>query len=216
MTTRTILCFGDSNTHGTIPMPSIDASGRFAHAARWPSVMAGVLGHGYEVIAEGHPGRTTAHDDPIEGKNRNGMRMIAALLETHLPLDLVIIKLGTNDLKYRFHLNATDVAFGVENLVKLIRASTAGPGGTAPRVMVICPPPLREIGDLGDIFAGGASTSQGLSEAFAKMARRIKVPLLDAGDHIAVSHVDGVHYEAEAQVVLGMAVAEAVQAEFGN
>ncbi len=209
--TRTILCFGDSNTHGTIPMPTIDAFGRYDHAARWPSVMAGALGAGFEVISEGHPGRTTAHDDPIEGKNRNAMRVIAALLDSHLPLDLVIIKLGTNDLKYRFHLNANDVSLGVENLVKMIRASTAGRDRGAPKVMVVCPPPIREIGDLGLIFQGGAATSAGLSAAFARMAARLGVPLVDAGKIIAVSAVDGIHYEAEAQVALGLAMAERVR-----
>ena len=212
---RTILCFGDSNTHGTMPMAHIDAVGRFPHAARWPSVMAKVLGKGHEVISEGHPGRTTAHDDPIEGINRNATRILPALLDSHLPLDLVIIKLGTNDLKYRFHLSATDVAFGVENLVRLIRASTAGPNCGAPKVMVICPPPIIETGDLGDIFWGGAATSQGLAAAFAKMARRLDVPLVDAGGLIAVSHVDGIHYEPLAHVTLGLAMADAVRIELG-
>ena len=53
MMTRTILCVGDSNTHGTIPMPTLDGFGRFGHEARWPSVMGAALGTGYEVIAEG-------------------------------------------------------------------------------------------------------------------------------------------------------------------
>ncbi|MEO6299605.1 MAG: SGNH/GDSL hydrolase family protein [Paracoccaceae bacterium] len=212
--TRTIMCFGDSNTHGTVPMPSIDASGRFPHAARWPSVMGKALGEEFEVISEGHPGRTTAHDDPIEGKNRNATRVLSALLDSHLPLDLVIIKLGTNDLKYRFHLSATDVAFGVENLINIIRASTAGPEGAAPKVMVVCPPPIIEVGDLGDIFADGAAKSQGLSATFTKMAARLNVHLVDAGTLIAVSHVDGIHYEPLAQLTLGLAMADAVRAEF--
>ena len=214
--TRTILCFGDSNTHGTIPMPHIDASGRFPHAARWPSVMARALGPEFEVISEGHPGRTTAHDDPVEGKNRNASRILSALLDSHLPLDLVIIMLGTNDLKYRFHLNANDVAFGVANLIDTVRASAAGPAGAAPGIIVIAPPPIREVGDLGDIFQGGAATSHGLGPAFAKMAARYKVTLVQAGDIIAVSPVDGVHYEAEAQVTLGRAMADHVRAEFGG
>ena len=211
---RTVLGFGDSNTHGTMPMPDIDASGRFDHAARWPSVMAGVLGADWEVIAEGHPGRTTVHDDPVEGKNRNATRVLSALLDSHLPLDLVILKLGTNDLKYRFHLNANDISFGVGVLIDIVRASKAGPGGAAPRVIVVCPPPIIEVGDLGLIFAGGAGTSQGLSKAFARLGARFQVTLVDAGALIAVSPVDGVHYEATAQVALGQAMAERVRAEF--
>ena len=80
---RTILCFGDSNTHGTKPMPDLNGAGRFDHAARWPSVMGQALGQGFEVISEGHPGRTTVHDDPMEGDYRNGIRVLPALLESH-------------------------------------------------------------------------------------------------------------------------------------
>ncbi len=209
--TRTILCFGDSNTHGTIPMPNIDASGRHGPEARWPAVMGHALGAGFAVIAEGHPGRTTVHDDPIEGKNRNGTRVLAALLESHLPLDLVIIKLGTNDLKYRFHLNANDVAFGVGVLIDIVRASNAGPQGSAPKVIIVAPPPIIEVGDLGLIFAGGAATSHGLATAFTRLATRFNVPMVDAGRLIAVSPVDGIHYDAAAQVALGLALADAVR-----
>ncbi len=213
---RTVLCFGDSNTHGTLPMPDLDASGRFGHAARWPSVMADALGAGWEVISEGQPGRTTVHDDPVEGIHRNGARVLPALLESHGPLDLVIIKLGTNDLKYRFSLNATDIALGVGRLIEMIRASDAGPAGAAPQVMVVVPPLIREVGDLGEIFQGGATTSQHLSAAFHRMADRMKVPLVDTGPLIAVSAVDGIHYEAEAQVILGLAMAGAVHEHFGK
>ena len=74
--TRTILCFGDSNTHGTRPMPSLDGAGRFGHEARWPSVMGKDLGSEFEVITEGHPGRTTVHDDPMTGEYRSGVRVL--------------------------------------------------------------------------------------------------------------------------------------------
>ena len=214
--TRTILCFGDSNTHGTIPMPDIDASGRYGPEARWPSVMGKSLGAGWDVVAEGHPGRTTVHDDPVEGKNRNGTRLLAALLDSHLPIELVIINLGTNDLKYRFHLNANDIASGVAVLIDMVRQSSAGPGGGAPAVMIVVPPPIIEVGDLGLIFEGGAATSQGLPDAFARLARRYDVPMVDAGQIIHVSPVDGIHYDADMQVKLGLGMADAVRHHFGG
>ena len=67
--TRTVLCYGDSNTHGTPPVPHLDFEGRHAPADRWPNVMAAALPD-WTVIAEGHPGRTTVHDDPLEGGTR--------------------------------------------------------------------------------------------------------------------------------------------------
>ena len=208
--TRSILCFGDSNTHGTRPMATLDGSGRFGHEARWPSVMGRALGPGYEVIAEGHPGRTTVHDDPTEGPHRNGVRVLPALLESHKPLDLVILKRGTNDLKYGFHVGPFDIAQALDRLVRLVQGFGAGPAGGVPQVLVVCPPPILETGCLAEMFAGGAAKSQRLAPALAAMAARRGVWFFDAGAHIAVSSLDGIHYQAADQVKLGRALATAV------
>ncbi len=214
--TRVVLCFGDSNTHGTIPMPDLDGAGRFGHAARWPSVMARALGAGFEVIAEGHPGRTTVHDDPMEGEYRSGIRVLPALLESHKPLDLVIVKLGTNDLKNCFHVSPADIAFCLDRLIRMIRAAGAGPDGGMPEVIVIAPPPILEVGCLAEMFAGGAAKSQGLAAAIEEMTERMDAGFIDAGEIIEVSPVDGIHYDAEAQVALGLAMASAVRQHFGS
>ena len=206
----TILCFGDSNTHGTMPLASLDGSGRFGHAARWPSVMAAALGAGYEVIAEGQPGRTTVHDDPMEGAHRSGLRVLPALLDSHQPLALVIVMLGTNDLKHCFHVSAADIAFCLDRLVRLIQGS-----GTAERVLVVAPPPIVEVGCLAEMFAGGAAKSLELAAAIRDMAGRMGVGFFDAGSVAQVSPVDGIHYEAAAQVALGLAMAGAVRDHLG-
>ena len=96
-----ILCYGDSNTWGYDP-----ASGeRFAADIRWTGVLRKVLASDrFEVIEEGLNGRTTVWDDPIEGQ-KNGRQYLIPCLESHRPLDLVVILLGTNDLKKRFSLS---------------------------------------------------------------------------------------------------------------
>jgi len=94
-----ILCFGDSNTHGSIPMRDRDDSRRFGPDERWPGVLRNELGAGWTVIEEGLPGRTTLHDDPIEGVYKNGLWYLRACLESHRPIDLMTLMLGTNDLK---------------------------------------------------------------------------------------------------------------------
>ena len=212
--TRTILCFGDSNTHGTKPMPSLDGAGRFDHNARWPSVMGRSLGNAFEVIAEGHPGRTTVHDDPMEGPWRNGVSILPALLESHKPLDMVILKLGTNDLKNCFHVSPSDIAFCLDRLIRLIRGFGAGPDGTAPAVLVIAPPPILEVGCLAGIFAGGAAKSQDLAAAIGDMAVRMNAGFFEAGRVVQVSPVDGIHYEAAAQITLGLAIADVLRDHF--
>lgn len=211
--TRTILLFGDSNTHGTKPMPDLGAGARFDREERWAGRLAKLLPD-WEVIAEGHPGRTTVHDDPVEGAHRNGLTVLPALLESHQPIDVVLVMLGTNDLKERFSVNACDIALSLERLVRVILASDCGPGGRAPGVLLVAPPPIVETGCLAGMFAGGAAKSAALAREIQAAARRVGVPFLDAGAVVRVSPIDGIHYDAEANPALAEAFAAAIRAHF--
>lgn len=211
--TRSVLCFGDSNTHGTKAMATLADRGRFGPETRWPGVMRAALGGGWEVIEEGHPGRTTVHPDPIEGAHKNGMAVLPALLESHRPLDLVIVMLGTNDLKLRFPVSAFDIAQSVARMCAFVEASDAGPDGTAPRVLAVSPVPIEERGCLAAMFAGGAVTGAALAEA---MRGVVAVPVFDAGSVARVDPLDGVHLGAEAHRAIGEALAAEVKAMMGD
>jgi lysophospholipase L1-like esterase len=169
---------------------------------------------GWQVIAEGLPGRTTVHDDPVEGLHRNGLSVLPAILESHRPVDVVLLMLGTNDLKSRFAVNATDIALSLERLVLAIRASGCGPDGGAPGVLLVAPPPIVETGDLGLIFDGGAARSRDLGQRIAEAAARLGVPFVDAGTLVTVSALDGIHYDPPAQDVLARAFATAITTHF--
>lgn len=204
--TRTVLCFGDSNTHGTLAMADLDDSRRLSRDERWPGVLAASLPD-WHVIEEGHPGRTTVHDDPIEGAWKNGIAVLPALLESHAPLDLVVVKLGTNDLKARFSVTAGDIALSLGKIAQLIRASQAGPGGSAPAILAVAPPPIIEVGTLATMFAGGAAKSRDLAATIRAEAARQGAAFFDAGSVIAVDPLDGIHYDAGAHSALGHAIA---------
>ncbi|TPE52025.1 SGNH/GDSL hydrolase family protein [Amaricoccus solimangrovi] len=210
MKTRTVMCYGDSNTHGTMPMASLQDMGRFGPETRWPGVLAAALGDRWRVVEEGLPGRTTVFPDPIGGAHRDGLAVLPALLESHRPLDLVAIMLGTNDMKQRFQMPVVEAADAVLALVAAVRTSTAGVDGGAPAVLLIAPPPVLEAGCLGEIFTGGAEKSKRLGAIYAEAAKRAGVAFLDAGEVIGSSPVDGVHFDAEAHARLGQAVAEAI------
>jgi lysophospholipase L1-like esterase len=209
---KTVMCFGDSNTYGAIPTLARTGRHRFAPDRRWPGVMRKGLGNGWDVIEEGHPGRTTVHEDPIEGLHKSGIKALPVLLETHMPLDAIVLALGTNDLKHRFSLTPNDVADSIEVLVRLIQRSEAGDGGAAPKVLVVAPPPLLEIDWFGQMFLGGAEKSKHLGKLFREAAKRAGVTFLDAGAIIESSTVDGIHFESDAHRVLGTEIAKAVQA----
>ena len=209
--TRTVLCFGDSNTHGTLAMADLDDGRRLARDERWPGVLASVLSPGWHVTEEGHPGRTTVHDDPIEGAWKNGIAVLPALLESHAPLDLVVVKLGTNDLKARFSVTAGDIALSLGKIAQLIRASQAGPGGGDPPILVVAPPPILEVGTLAAMFAGGAAKSLDLADAIMAEAERQGAAFFDAGSVIAVDPLDGIHYDAKTHLALGHAIAAEIR-----
>jgi lysophospholipase L1-like esterase len=207
----TILCFGDSNTHGTKPIPAQDIIDRHGPDSRWPGVMATELGPNFRILEEGLPGRTTVHDDPIEGAHMNGLTALPMLVGSHSPLDIVVLMLGTNDLKTRFSVTASDIAASLERLVATLRVLCAAPGRTQPTVLLVAPPPIREVDWLAEKFVGGAEKSKGLGAAIRRSAERLGTAFLDAGAHIEVSPIDGLHYDAATHATLGKAIAAAVR-----
>jgi lysophospholipase L1-like esterase len=206
-----VLCYGDSNTHGTMPMATLEDMGRFGPAERWPGVLAVELGPGWRVVEEGLPGRTTVYPDPISGVHKNGLALLPAALESHRPLDAVVLMLGTNDLKHRFQVPPVEIGESVGLLVHLIRHSYTGPDGAQPAILLVAPPPVLEAGCLAEIFEGGAAKSQRLAAAYAGIAARHGCGFLDAGALIASSPLDGVHFDAATHAALGRAVAGALR-----
>ena len=207
MTDRVVLAYGDSNTHGTMPMATLEDQGRFAPAERWPGVCARALGSGWRVIEEGLPGRTTVHPDPIEGAHKNGLAILPAILETHRPIDLVVLMLGTNDLKQRFSVTPLDVGISVSKLLDALGQSRSGPKSDRPRLLVVAPMPIEEVGCLAGMFEGGAAKSRRLAAEVARVAALYGADFLDAGEVITVSEIDGIHFDAAAHAALGRAIA---------
>jgi lysophospholipase L1-like esterase len=200
-----IVAFGDSNTWGYDPATGV----RFPHAQPWASVMQRELGPDFEVIAEGLNGRTTVHDDPIE-PFRSGAEALPGCLMSHMPLDLVILALGCNDLKKRFSVSAFDIAEGAARLIFLSRAYGVGPDGPPPKILLVAPPPILQLTDFADMFEGGREKSRLLGARYRDVAKRDGVAFMDAGDVIRCSDLDGIHYEADQHERLGRATADAV------
>ena len=199
---RTILCYGDSNTWGYDPV----TGERFGPDERWPGVLARELGEGYAVIEEGLNGRTTVWEDPIF-PYRNGREYLVPCLESHAPLDLVVIALGVNDLKARIAQSASDIADGAGALVEAVEKSATGPDGGAPGVILLAPPPVGELGDSAEMFEGAPQKSRGFSKHYRRVADKYACGLLDLGELVSVSAIDGVHFEAGEHEKIGREVA---------
>lgn len=199
---KTILCFGDSNTWGANPVER----NRYPLQQRWPTVLQNDLGSEFTIIAEGQPGRTTVWQDPIEG-GRAGIDAIITCLESHAPLDLVIILLGTNDLKHRFSLTATDIALGAQHLVNITMAKNCGPQNTTPKVLLVAPPPVLEFPGSWEPMKGSQAKSMSFGICYQKVAEQSGCEFFDAGTVVTSSPVDGFHWGPEGQSALGHALA---------
>lgn len=207
---KSILCYGDSNTWGCVPFAGTEPARRFSPDKRWPGVLRRELGDGYWVVEEGLNGRTTVWDDPLE-LHRNGRKLLLPTLLTHQPLDLVIIMLGTNDLKHRINASAAEIAEGAGMLVDIVAASGCGPDGRAPQTLVVCPAPIARLDLFADAFDGGTEKSRRLSEHFAAIAKLRASAFVDAGALISSSAVDGIHLDEPEHAKLGVAIAERVR-----
>lgn len=212
---RTLLCFGDSNTWGFDPA----TGARYPRAVRWPGVCASELGDGWHVLEAGLNGRTTVFEDPLG--DLAGVRHLGPVLASAAPVGVVVIALGTNDLKARFSASAAEIADGAGALVERVLASDAGPDDAAPAVLLVAPPPVGDVytvaGDDPDEREATALTwrdarerSLGFARHYRRVARELGVAYLDAGTVLTSSPVDAIHWSEEGHAALGRAVARAV------
>jgi lysophospholipase L1-like esterase len=206
---KTILCYGDSNTWGFTPL----LQQRYSPDIRWTGVLRAELGVDFMVIEEGMNGRTTLWDDPVRA-HRKGLDYLDPCLESHRPLDLVILMLGTNDMKRRFNLPPYDIAEGAGVLVDFILRSEAGPDGKAPKVLLICPPPLGKMSDYAEMFVDAAPKALALPEYYRKIAQLRGCEFLNSGDFVTAGDLDGIHLEPEGHRKLGQMVAARVKEIF--
>jgi lysophospholipase L1-like esterase len=210
---KTILCYGDSNTWGYNPR----TAKRYDHKTRWPMVLNEILNKNalpenpaWWVIEEGLNARTSCREDPVEG-DRNGLRQLVPILESHRPLDVVAVMLGTNDLKYRFNPIAYDIARGVQQVAKAILKSETGPDDTAPKVLMICPPATVESPVFKHLFGNSIELSKQLPPLYRALAHECGADFLDAGKIVKSSPADGIHLDPEEHRKLAEAVADWVK-----
>jgi lysophospholipase L1-like esterase len=220
MNRKRILVFGDSNSWGFVPRAANEPTTRFDVSTRWPGVMADQLGATVELVEEALSGRTTDLDDlqidlpsaHLRGATFNGAKLLPAILASHLPLDLVIIMLGTNDLKTRFKRSAQKIAMAALGLARLIEECEGGVSTIypTPKVLLLAPPPLGTSFHDPAQWAGSHEKSLELGSALRDAAAVANLPFLDAGEFIATDGIDGIHLTPEAHLKLGEAVAKKV------
>lgn len=206
---KNVLAFGDSLTWGF-------EAGTFARHSfenRWPNVLAAGLGGSARVIEEGLNGRTTSYPDHTVSVERNGARALPMLLATHQPLDLLIIMLGTNDLKFVNRCRAFDAALGIENLVQLTRRCEYNASYAAPEILIMSPPAIVPTTDefFTDLWGHAMAESKLLARHYARVAGELNCHFFDAGSVVSADPTDGGHLTAAETRRLGEALVPVVK-----
>lgn len=210
-TAKTILCYGDSNTWGQTP----DKTGnRYPADVRWTGVLQARLGDNFYVIEEGLSSRTTDLDY-AKKPGRNGRTYLEPCLDSHMPLDAVVLMLGTNDFKIEFDRSAAEIAQAVRGLVELIQAKTAKYAGTPARVVLVSPilvdggaPRLAEW--YGQHYDQSAVVkSQQLAALLQAVAQSLDCTFVDAA-LVSRAGDDGIHFDVPSHRALGESLAQTV------
>jgi lysophospholipase L1-like esterase len=208
---RRVLCFGDSITWGFNPINQM----RMDENERWTGILGSGLGDEYAIIEEGLNSRTTVWDDPLHGPQKNGLKYLIPCLASHKPLDLVILMLGTNDMKQRFSLSTTEIARGINVLVEVILKSESGPNGLSPKILLLSPPLLRDLTGFEDEFRNTHNKSQKLPGYLKKIADEQGCYFLDSSKIMVASELDGVHPAVPEHKKLATALIKEVYSIFG-
>lgn len=202
-----ILCYGDSNTFGY----DAERDSRFPLHIRWTGRLQELLGEEYRIIEEGMGGRTAIEDDPVENL-MSGKNYLLPCLESHWPLDLVVIMLGTNDLKTRFGLlSAEEIALGAEELIRMVIIFFRQKNMRIPEILLVSPIQMGERFEENpySIHMGGQEAVRRSAEfaaCYKEAAKRQGCGFLAASDWAEAGKTDGMHLDEEGHKRLAEAV----------
>lgn len=202
---KVILVFGDSNTYGLKP----DGSGRYDFEERYTGRLQMLLKDEYRIIEEGCPGRTTVFED-LNRPYKRGLDYITPCLQSHSPLDLVVVMLGTNDCKSAFRATSEDIAAGLSAIIGRIKSSQK----QLPRILILSPPHLGDhIGETGFDPAfdkASLAVSKSLANAYRQVAQKENCSFFDVATVARVSPIDQEHFDEIGHIRLSEALTKII------
>lgn len=204
---QTILCYGDSLTWCFDP----ENWQRYEYKFRWTTILEKSLGENFRVIPEGLNGRTTCFDHPFI-PDRSGKVQFGLTLETHAPVDLVIVMLGINDMIKYLNVSAEDSAKGLFPYYRTIFESTWGPDEKASKLLIVAPPALGNITPFMKMwYDGKEEESKRLAHYYKILCEEFEIPFMDSNEFVKADGSDGVHMSKESNKIFGEKLAEVVK-----
>jgi lysophospholipase L1-like esterase len=201
-----VLCYGDSNTWGQKP----DKSGRYPVTTRWTGRLQSQLGDTFNIIEEGLSSRTTDLEY-TKKPGRNGKTYLVPCLVSQSPLDIVVLMLGTNDLKTEFDRSPEDIAKAIDGLISDIREYATDNNGQTPKILVVSPVYVDDQAlRFSEFYTGiydakAVAKSKELALAIKAVADKAGCSFFDAST-VAAPGEDGLHFSEAAHIGLATAL----------
>lgn len=197
---KEILCFGDSNTYGLVPK----GNRRYSYEQRWTGILSELLGKGFHVTEEGLCGRTTIFEDFLRD-GRRGTESLPVILESHSDTNLVVLMLGTNDMKFGFKSNEKIIALGIEKLINQIISFNKDI-----KILLVSPILLGEKvwqKDFDPEFdRNSVEISKKLKDEYKAVAKEYNIDFLAASDYVSPSETDQEHMDENGHKVFAEVV----------
>lgn len=203
---KRILIFGDSITWGRIA----NRTERFDIQTRYTGVCQSLLGYKFEVIEEGLRGRMAV--GLPEYPEKDGYEQFGPIFESHLPVDLVVILLGTNDTNDFANKSVEDIVIDLQKYITIINELAEVNSFKIPKILFITPPKINPANLKKEtVFSKASKKTEEIPELLAKMCNSNHVEFLNIQDKVDPCKEDGVHLNIENNKVLGELVANKVK-----
>jgi lysophospholipase L1-like esterase len=206
---KKILCYGDSNTWGCSP---IDSS-RFDENTRWPMVMSSIIGNNFAVFEEGLNGRTVLN---LSNENYmlNGIEYADSLIENYFPIDILLLKLGLNDVFIFEEVTINEILNGIEKIIDTVNNFQTKHGFNIPETVIMSPIKFNSNVEWAHAIELHINKLKELPEAYKKLSIEKNCHFFNTSDYVTGSIIDGSHLDAGSHILLGEKIAEFILSRF--
>lgn len=202
---KRIMVYGDSITWGRRP----GTTERYDRRTRFTGVIANTLGENYEVVEEGLRARMLCGENP-NFKNRDGFKQFGPIFGSHVPLDLVVIMLGTNDTNADSDKSAKEILSNYGKYRDEVDKWSAELMTNKPKLLLVSPPPIIEENTGNDpMFAGAEQKTRDMPAILEQVASEMDAYFFDSSI-VSGGELEGIHIDESAHKKLGENLATSI------
>ncbi|MBR0033360.1 MAG: hypothetical protein IJP61_13885 [Treponema sp.] len=186
---KRILCFGDSNTWGYAP-----GSGgvpRLSETVRWTGRLQQELGNSCKILEFGLCGCEAGGKGKLMTFNSDARTIYPPVLFASLPVDVVIIMLGTNDIKTVNEWKHGNTAAGLRLLIGATRSLCSAKIVLASSVLLD-----ERVLSIADFPSSAVADSALCAEEIEELSRSEGVLFFDTNEFVKERAEDGCHFTA--------------------